>query len=186
MRVAIIIAVVFTYPMSELLCHWKQTVHNMAVFLFCSVSMCFKIVAWLCYTVCKLCFVLELIISFYVFGKARKCFLSVSQQMLASLFGLYMGWRFWARSQIPLTENSHLESFITRTAEYLSYLQEFFFPSSFPSLSPSFLYLSVFFSPFFSFHLFILRKVLKFHSSPCFSSSFFWSMSFQDWAQWQN
>lgn len=28
----------------------------MAVFLFCSVSMCFKIVAWLCYTVCKFCF----------------------------------------------------------------------------------------------------------------------------------
>ena len=125
MRVAIIVAVVvFTYPMSELLCHSKQTVPSMAVFLFCSISMCFKIVAWLCYTVCKLCFVLDFIISFYVFGKARKCFLSVSQQMLASLFCFYMGWSFWAHSQIPLTENSHLESFITRTAECLSYLQD--------------------------------------------------------------
>ena len=173
MRVAIIIAVVFTYPMSELLCHWKQTVHNMAVFLFCSVSMCFKIVAWLCYTVCKLCFVLELIISFYVFGKARKCFLSVSQQMLASLFGLYMGWRFWARSQIPQTENSHLESFITRTAEYLSYLQDSsLFPSSFPSLSPSFLSLFSFllslpfiFSSWEKFSNFIHLPVFHHHFS---------------------
>ena len=90
-ELAIVAVVVFTYPMSELLCHSKQTVPSMAVFLFCSISMCFKIVAWLCYTVCKLCFVLDFIISFYVFGKARKCFLSVSQQMLASLFCFYMG-----------------------------------------------------------------------------------------------
>lgn len=104
----------------------------MAVFLFCSISMCFKIVAWLCYTVRKLCFVLEFIISFYVFGKARKCLLSVSQQMLASLFCFYMGCSFWAHSQIPLTENSHLESFIT---DYrISLIPTGFFPlPPFPS-----------------------------------------------------
>lgn len=104
----------------------------MAVFLFCSISMCFKIVAWLCYTVRKLCFVLEFIISFYVFGKARKCVLSVSQQMLASLFCFYMGCSFWAHSQIPLTENSHLESFIT---DYrISLIPTGFFPlPPFPS-----------------------------------------------------